>query len=56
MVHDMLEFSMQVGEPNENCEDDYDGKPGSSKLAMGLKLATAGAELVDNLGQLLMLS
>ena len=41
---------MQVGEPNEDCDDDYDGKPGSSKLAMGLKLAAAGAELVDSLG------
>lgn len=41
---------MQVGDPNDDYDDDYDGKPGSSKLAMGLKLAAAGAELVESLG------
>ena len=42
---------MQVGQPSEDCENDHDGKPGSSKLAMGLKIAAAGAELVETLGQ-----
>ena len=57
---------MQVGQPSKDRarEDDHDGKPGSSKLAMGLKiaaelavagteLAVAGAELVETLGQLM---
>lgn len=54
---------MQVGQPCENCADDHDGKSGSSKLAMGLKLAATGvavgaelvevgAEIVETLGQL----
>jgi hypothetical protein len=50
----------QVGKPNKKCKDDHDGKPRSSKLAMGLKLAAAGADLVmagadlvEGLGQLL---
>ena len=42
-----------MGKPSEDCENDHDGKPGSSKLAMGLKIAAAGAELVENLGQLM---
>ena len=46
---------MQVGQPSEDCENDHDGKPGNSKLAMGLKLATAGAELVATLGELMVL-
>ena len=56
MVHDIN--SMQVGQPSEDCENDHDGKPGSSKVAIGLKmaaagaeLAVAGAELVETLGQ-----
>ena len=56
MVHDIN--LMQVGQPSEDCENDHDGKPGSSKLAMGLKmaaagaeLAVAGAELVETLGR-----
>ena len=36
---------MQVGQPSEDCEKDHNGKSGSSKLAMGLKMAAAGAEL-----------
>ena len=51
---------MQVGQPSEDCENDHNGKSGSSKLAMGLKmaaagaeLAVAGAELVETLGQLM---
>ena len=48
-----------MGQPSEDCENDHNGKPGrSSKLAMGLKiaaagaeLAIAGAELVESLGQ-----
>ena len=57
---------MQVGQPSKDRarENDHDGKPGSSKLAMGLKiaaelavagteLAVAGAELVETLGQLM---
>ena len=50
---------MQVGQPCEDCENDHDGKPGSSKLATGLKLAAAGAavgaELVETLGQLMII-
>ena len=49
---------MQVGQPNEDWGKDHDGKPGTSKLAMGFKiagigveLAVAGAELVETLGQ-----
>ena len=48
MVHDIN--LMQVGQPSEDCENDHDGKPGSSKLATGLKMAAAGAELVETLG------
>ena len=51
----LLCLKLQVGQPSEDCENDHDGKPGSSKLAMGLKIATAGAmagaELVESLGQ-----
>ena len=52
-----------MGQPSEDCDNDHDGKPGSSKLAMGLKiaaaganLAMAGAELVETLGQLVFIS
>ena len=45
-----------MGQPSEDCENDHDGKPGNSKLAMGLKIATAGVELVESLGELMIQS
>ena len=51
---------MQVGQPSKDQDKDHDRKPGSSKLAMGLKIAAAGAKLavagakqVETLGQLM---
>ena len=41
---------IQYGEPNEDYDEDHDGKPGDSKFGMALDLMKAGAEIVGNLG------
>ena len=52
-----------MGQPSEDCKNDHHGKHGSSKLAMGLKIAAAGAEqaiagaeLVESLGQMTLIN